>query len=49
MFADIIQELMETYTAKREEWIKRFGDDIGFDLWFTGQTHFGNFDNIKTK
>lgn len=33
--AEALKELMEKYDLFREEWIKSFGSDNGFDEWFT--------------
>ena len=32
-----IKELMQKYGEKRQQWIERFGNDEGFDKWFTQQ------------
>ena len=32
-----IKELMQKYDEKRQQWIRRFGNDEGFDKWFTRQ------------
>lgn len=32
---DTLKELMTAYNTARAAWIARFGDDIGFDEWFT--------------
>ena len=32
-----IKELMQKYGEKRQQWIERFGNDEGFDKWFTRQ------------
>ena len=34
---EVFAELMETYDAKRAQWIEMFGTDNGFDAWFTSQ------------
>ena len=37
MDAQIIRELMDRYNEYREKWIATFGNDEGFDPWFTDQ------------
>ncbi len=34
----IIKEIMTAYDTYRNLWITRFGNDEGFDAWFTDQT-----------
>jgi hypothetical protein len=33
-----LRELIETYEAKRNQWIARFHTDSGFDQWFREQS-----------
>lgn len=30
-------ELMNTYNENRAKWVAKFGNDNGFDAWFTSQ------------
>jgi hypothetical protein len=34
-FASALKELMDAYNEYRAKWIEMFGDDTGFDRWFT--------------
>jgi hypothetical protein len=36
-FAEALAELMAKYDTARAAWIAAFGDDRGFDQWFTIQ------------
>ena len=35
--AEAIAELMNRYNEYRAKWIAAFGNDNGFDAWFTAQ------------
>ncbi len=39
--AEAIKELMEKFNERRDEWIKKFGSDDGFNEWFTDQVKSG--------
>ena len=34
---DILKELMNKYNEYREKWITQYGNDVGFNAWFTSQ------------
>ena len=35
--AEALKELMNKYDVSRTKWIETFGNDYGFDKWFTSQ------------
>lgn len=34
---EAFKELMEQYTDNRNLWIEKYGNDVGYDVWFTEQ------------
>lgn len=39
--AEALKELMEKFDAARVAWVARFGNDHGFNEWFTQQVKRG--------
>ncbi len=35
--SEAIKEMMEVYSDRRDKWIATFGNDEGFNAWFTTQ------------